>query len=128
MPFRKNILNIVVNGTEHYPLFTEAFAGKLPVVTALLVFAAVKAAAFGVAGERRSTLALDALHGVCGVAAMLYLLRGDPLLQLPPIEVFQHFYEGVNGFLAQLSNLVIAFLALAFGVKTVKRLLRIAQV
>jgi len=125
--FRDGIFVVVAEGL-HHPLFTEAFLGKLPVVTAILVLAAAKDVFYGVAGERRLTLATDALHGVLGVAAMLYLLRGDPLLALPAIESFHAFHGAVNAFLGELSDLVVAFMAAIFAVKTVKRLWRIGQI
>jgi hypothetical protein len=125
--FRDGIFVVVADGL-HHPLFTEEFVGKLPVVTAVLIFAAVKDVFYGLAGERRSTLAADALHGVIGIAAMLYLLRGEPLLELPALESFSAFHSSVNAFLDQLSDLVVGFLAAVFAVKTVKRLWRIGQV
>lgn len=124
--FRDRVF-VVIGGEETFPLFTAEFVGKLPIVTALLVGAALKEVGYGVFGERRGTLLADALHGVFGVAAMLYLLRGDPLLALPGAEVFEAFHGSVNAFLAQLTNLVVAVLAFGFGLKTVKRLLRSAQ-
>jgi hypothetical protein len=124
--FRDGVF-VVVGGEETYPLFTPEFANRLPLVTALLVGAAIKEIGYGLLGETRSTLLTDALHGVFGVAIMLYLLRGDALLALPSAEAFEAFHGSVNAFLVQLTNLVVALLAFGFGWKTVKRLLRSAQ-
>lgn len=125
--FFRNDVFMVVSGEQSHALFTEEFARKLPMITALLVIAAAKDVAYGLWGEKRATVLADAGHGVLGVAVMLYVLRGEPLLALPPLEMFHEFFEPVNAFLAQLTNLVVGALAIAFGVKTVKRLLRSAQ-
>lgn len=124
--FRDHVF-LVVYAEEGFPLFTTEFTNKLPMITALLGFAAVKGVLYGIFKETRGTLLADAAHGIFGVTVMLFLLRGDPLLALPPLEWFGEIYEPVNMFLAQLTNLVVAVLAIGFGVKTVKRFLRSAQ-
>jgi hypothetical protein len=124
--FRDRVF-VVVLGNLTYPLFTEWFAGVMPLVTALLGLSILSDVLYLVLGERRFTLAVDALHGVAAVACMLYLLRGDAILALPGVESFANFHAPVNDFLNQLGTLVVGFLALVFAVKTVKRLVRFAQ-
>lgn len=119
---------VVVTGHVTYPLFTEWFAGVLPFVNGVLALSVVSDVLYLVLGEKRLAVAVDALHGVAGLACVLFLLRGDAILAVPTIDQFSQFHEPVNAFLRQLGTLVLGFLALLFAVKTVRRLLRFAQV
>jgi len=125
--FRDKVFVVV---TDHvaYPLFTEWFVGVLPLVTAVLVVSVVSDAMYLFLGETRPTVAVDALHGAAGLACMLHLLRGDPILALPPVEQFAQFHAAVNSFLGGLGTLVVGFLALVFAVKTVRRMIRFSQI
>lgn len=124
--FRDRVF-VVVTGGETHPLFTEWFAANAPLVVGVLAFSVVSDALYLALGERRLTLAVDALHGVAGIACMLFLLRGEPVLAVPGLEQLAHAHEPVNDFLARLSQLVLGFIALVLTVKTVRRLLRFAQ-
>jgi hypothetical protein len=109
-------------------MFTT-FAGEvISLITLLLTLAAGKEFLYGIFGERRATVAADAIHGALGVTLMLYLLRGDPLMQVPAIEGLEAFREPVNAFLSQLGTLVLAAAALLMGAKTLRRCIRIAQI
>ena len=120
-------LFIVVHDGVSHPLFTGWTAEILPLLTALLVVSAAKDLTYLLAGERRLTVAFDALHGFAGVVVMLYLLGGDALLEVPPLEGLQPFLEPLNRFLAQLGTLVLAVTAMLFGAKTLRRAVRFAQ-
>lgn len=111
-----------------YPLLTEWFRAQLPLVNAVLGVAVVSDALYLWHGETRATLAADALHGLAGLVCMLMLLRGDALLALPAIEVFAGIHGPLNEFLASLAELFVGFLALVLAVKTVRRLIRVAQI
>jgi hypothetical protein len=124
--FRDRVF-VVVTGNETHPLFTEWFASVVPLVVALLAVSAVSDALYLTFGESRLTLAVDAIHGLASLACMLFLLQGGEILALPPIEQFASVHGPVNDFLGRLGTLVVAFLALVFAVKTVRRLLRFAQ-
>ncbi len=124
--FRDDVFVVMNDGIGH-PLFTPWFGIVLPFVTGVLLLGVVIDVLYMIFGERRLTLALDAFHGAFGIACMLHLMRGDPLLALPPIDAFHDFHEPVNLFLEQLAALVAGFLALLFAVKTVRRLVRFAQ-
>jgi len=125
--FRDRVF-VVVTGNETHPLFTEWFVAVLPLVMAVLALAVVSDALYLVLGETRFSLAIDALHGLAGLACMLFLLRGDPVLALPRLEQFGAMHVHVNAFLGDLGTLVIGFLALVFAVKAVRRLVRFAQI
>jgi len=125
--FRDKVFVVVADHVA-YPLFTEWFAGVMPLVTAALAVSVVSDALYLVRGESRFTVAADALHGACGLACMLYILRGGPILALPPIEQFAQIHATVNSFLGGLGTLVVGFLALVFAVKTVRRATRFAQI
>jgi hypothetical protein len=121
-------LFVVVTGNETYPLFTEWFVAVVPLVTAVLALAVASDALYLVAGETRLTLAVDAAHGLAALACMLFLLRGDAILALPRLEQFGAAHVHINRFLGDLGTLVVGFLALVFAVKTVRRLVRFAQI
>jgi hypothetical protein len=123
--FRDEVF-VVVSGRVRYPLFTEWFTEVLPLVTAVLALSVVSDALYLFLGERRLTLAVDALHGAAGLACMLFIIR-DPVLALPPIDALAQFHEPVNDFLERLSTLVVGFLALVFALKTVRRAMRFSQ-
>ena len=125
--FRDKVF-VVVTSEATFPLFTEWFGALVPLVMAVLALSAASDALYLVLGETRLTLAIDALHGAAGIACMLFLLRGGPILALPALPEFGAFYAPVNDFLAQLGVLVLALLAMVFAVKTVRRLVRCAQV
>lgn len=125
--FRDRVFVVVVPEGS-YPLFTHWFAGVLPLITGVLAFSVVSDVLYLVFGERRFTVALDALHGVAAIACLLFMLRGDPILSLPGIDQFAYIHGPVNNFLDDLGTLVIVFLAVVFAVKTVRRLIRFAQV
>ncbi len=125
--FRDKIF-VVVSERVEYPLFTGWFVGVLPLVTAVLAASIVSDALYLMLGERRLTVAADALHGAASLACMLYLLHGGAILALPRIEQFSQFFAPVNEFLGQLGTIVVAFLALVFAVKTVRRTIRFAQI
>lgn len=125
--FRDDVF-VVFSGDRAYPLFTS-FAGEvISLITLLLVLAAGKEALYAAFGERKATVLADALHGALGVALLLYLLRGDPLMQVPGIEGLEAFREPVNSFLSQLGTLVLAAGALLMGAKTLRRFVRVAQI
>lgn len=128
LTFFRDDLFVIVSGKTTHPLFTDSFAEHLPLVTVVLLGSATAASLYGALGERRLTLAVDAAHGVIGVAVMLFLLGGDAMLSVPAAEMFDAFREPANAFLAQLGNLVLGFVALGFGAKTVRRLMRLAQI
>lgn len=119
---------VVAVGNVTYPLLTEWFRALLPLVDAVIAVAVISDALYLWRGETRATLVVDALHGIAGLICMLFLLRGDALLALPAIEVFAGFHAAVNDFLARLGELFVGFLALALAVKTVRRLIRVAQI
>jgi hypothetical protein len=124
--FRDDVF-VVVSGGKTYPLFTT-FAGEvISLVVLLLMLAAGKDLLYAIFGERRTTVLADALHGALGVTMMLYLLRGEALMQIPAIEGLEIFTEPVNAFLAQLGTLVLAAGALLMGAKTLRRCIRVAQ-
>jgi hypothetical protein len=125
--FRDRVF-VVVTGNETHPLFTEWFASVVPLVVAVLAVSVVSDVLYLALGESRFTLAVDALHGLAALACMLFLLQGGEILALPPIAQFESVHGPVNEFLGQLGTLVVAFLALLFAVKTVRRLLRFAQI
>lgn len=125
--FRDKVF-VVVTGNETHPLFTEWFASAVPLVVAVLVVSVMSDALYLAFGESRLTLATDALHGLAALACMLFLLQGGEILALPPIPQFEHVHGPVNEFLGRLGTLVVAFLVLIFAVKTVRRLLRFAQI
>jgi hypothetical protein len=125
--FRDKVF-VVVTGNETHPLFSEWFIAMLPLVAALLALSVVSDALYLVLGETRFSLAVDAFHGLAAVACMLYLLKGEQALSLPRIEQFGAMHVHINRFLGDLSTLVVGFLALLFTVKTVRRLVRIAQI
>lgn len=125
--FRDDVF-VVVSGGRTYPLFTPWTGEVMPLITLLLVLAAAKELAYAMLGERRATVGADALHGAAAVALLLYLMRGDPLMAVPPVEGLELFREPVNAFLAQLGTLVLAATALMMGAKTLRRCIRLAQV
>ncbi len=120
-------LFVVVNEGVAYPLFTDWFGDALPYVVTVLALSVVSDVLYACFGERRATVAVDAAHGIAGVACMLLLLRGDAILTLPELPAFAQFHDPVCGFLDQLGTFVVAFLALAFALKTVRRAVRFAQ-
>lgn len=124
--FRDDLF-VVVSNDRSYPLFTPFAAEVISLVTLLLCLAAGKELLYALFGERRATLLADAAHGAIGVAMMLYLLRGDALMEVPPIEGLEIMLEPVNAFLAQLGTLVLAVGALLMGAKTLRRCIRVAQ-
>jgi hypothetical protein len=119
---------VVMNGPEAHPLFTPWFTAMLPLVLGLLALAVVSDVLYVVLGERRSTLALDACHGAATVATMIHLQCGDTLLRVPPVAAFADTATPINGFLENLSTLVVVAVAAIAAVKTVRRLARCAQV
>ena len=125
--FRDRVFVVVAEDGTH-PLFTEWFASVVPLVVIVLAMSVVSDALYLLLGESRMTLAVDALHGLAALACMLFLLQGGEILALPPIAQFANVHGPVNEFLGRLGTLVIAFLALLFAVKTVRRLLRFAQI
>jgi hypothetical protein len=125
--FRDNVFVVVADHVAH-PLFTEWFVGVLPLVNAVLVLSVVSDLAYLVFGEKRTTVAVDALHGAAALACMLFLLRVGPILALPPIEKFAPFHFALDDFLGSLGSLVVGFLALVFAVKTMRRIVRFAQI
>jgi len=124
--FRDEVF-VVVDGGESFPLFTPWFATVVPVVVALLAFAAVVDVLYLVVGERRTTVALDAVHGSATLACMLHLARGEALLEVPAEAAFLSFRDPVNGFLGDLSTFVLLVIAAIAAVKTVRRLVRFSQ-
>lgn len=124
--FRDRVF-VVVTGNETHPLFTEWFASVVPLVVAVLAVSVVSDVLYLALGESRLTLAVDTLHGLAALACMLFLLQGGEILTLPRIEQFASVHGPVDEFLGRLGTLVVAFLALVFAVKTVRRLLRFAQ-
>lgn len=120
-------LFVVMDGPDAHPLFTPWFAVQIPLLLGLLGFAVVVDIVYVLAGERRITLGLDALHGAAALATMLHLSRGEPLLAVPAIESFRTFCVPVNGFLDDLGTLVLLFLAAVAAVKTVRRAVRWSQ-
>mgnify|MGYP001226536633 CR=1 FL=1 len=120
-------LFVVISGGEAHGLVTTWTLATLPLLTSLLVLAAAKEGLYAWLGETRTTVAADAAHGVLGVIITLYLLGGDALLALPQIAALEAFREPVNAFLAQVGQLMIAVAALCFGVKTLRRSVRFAQ-
>lgn len=125
--FFRDALFVVVDAGESYPLFTPWFGMVLPVVAALLAFAVVVDVLYLTLGERRTTVALDAVHGSATLACMLHLARGEPLLEVPPEPAFLSFRDPVNGFLGDLGTLVLLTIATLAAVKTVRRLVRFSQ-
>lgn len=125
--FRDDVFVVVVEGRSH-PLFSPWFSIVAPLVGGVLAFAVVVDLAYALVGERRATVALDALHGVATLSVMLHLLAGDPVLEIPPVSGLLAIREPVNGFLADLGTLVLAVAAGLAAVKTVRRLVRVAQV
>ncbi len=125
--FRDDVF-VVLSGGKSYPLFTTFAAEVISLITLLLMLAAGKESLYAIFGERRATVAADAVHGALGVALLLYLLRGDPLIQVPAIEGLEAFREPVNAFLSQLGTLVLGAAALLMGAKTLRRSIRIAQI
>ena len=125
--FRDRVF-VVVTGNETHPLFTEWFASVVPLVVAVLALSVVSDVFYLAFGESRFTIAVDTLHGLAALACMLFLLQGGEILALPPIPQFELVHGPVNEFLGRLGTLVVAFLALIFAVKTVRRLLRFAQI
>jgi hypothetical protein len=124
---RDHVFVVVADGMT-YPLFTQWFAAVMPLVTAVLALAVVSDTLYLVLGETRFSLSIDALHGLAGLACMLFLLGGDPVLALPRIEQLSAFHAPINGFLGDLGTLVVGFLALVFAVKAVRRIVRCAQI
>lgn len=125
--FRDDIF-VLVNAGRSWPLLTPWFAGVLPLILGLLAFAVVADLLYLAFGETRATLATDALHGAATVAVMVHLARGDPLMHVPALEVFDTLRDPLDGFLSRLGTLVVVFLAAVAAVKTVRRLVRFAQV
>lgn len=119
---------VVAVGNVTYPLLSEWFRALLPAVNAVLGLAIASDALYLWRGETRATLAVDALHGLAGIVCVLFLLRGDALLAIPAIEVFAGIHGPVNEFLKSLGELFVGFLALVLAVKTVRRLIRVAQI
>lgn len=121
-------LFVVMDGPNAHPLFTTWSVAMLPLVLGLLGFAVVVDVLYLWLGERRTTLALDALHGAATLAVMIVLTRGDALLQVPPVPAFDTFRAPINGFLGDLGTLVVLVVAALAAVKTVRRLVRCSQV
>jgi hypothetical protein len=128
LAFRRDNVFVVMADDTTYPLFTHWFAALAPLVTAVLALSVVSDAIYLVSGETRFSVAVDALHGLAGLACMLFLLQGDPILALPRIEQLSAYHVPINGFLADLGTLVVGFLALVFAVKAVRRLVRFSQI
>ncbi len=125
--FRDKVF-VVVNGGVSYPLCTEWFTAMLPMLTAVLTLSVVSDLLYLFLGETRWSLAVDALHGAAALACMLYMLRGDALMRVPPLEHFGQILEPLNRFLGELGTLVVGAMALIFAIKTVRRLIRCAQI
>ena len=121
-------LFVVLDGTTAHPLFTPWFAEVLPLVLGVLGLAVVVDVLYLALGETRVSVAADALHGAVTLGVMVHLLRGEPLLEVPPVPVLADFRGPVNGFLHDLGTLVLLFLAVAAAVKTVRRGVRVSQV
>ena len=124
--FRDDVF-VVISGGRAHPLFTNWSASVVSLVTGLFVLAAGKDLLYTALGERRIPVAADAIHGFLGVILMLYLLNGDPLMQVPELEDLKAFREPVNAFLDQVGTLVLATAALLMGAKTLRRAVRFAQ-
>lgn len=125
--FRDDVFVLVNNGT-YWPLITPWFAAVMPLVLALLIGAVVSDVFYLVRGETRATLAIDALHGAATVAVMVHLARGEALMHVPAIDAFDVFRAPLDAFLDRLGTLIVVFLAVVAAVKTVRRLVRFAQV
>jgi len=123
--FRDDVFVVVSEGRA-YPLFTTWTAEIVSLMTTLLILAAGKDLLYTAFGEKRGPVAADAIHGFLGVILMLYLLNGDPLMQVPAINGLEAFREPVNAFLDQVGTLVLAAAALLMGAKTLRRSIRIA--
>jgi hypothetical protein len=121
-------LFVVVEGATAHPLFTPWFGEVMPLVLGVLGLAVVGDVLYLVLGETRVAVAADALHGAVTLGVMVHLLRGEPVLEVPPVPAFADFRGPVNGFLQDLGTLVLLFLAVAAAVKTVRRLVRVSQV
>lgn len=124
--FRDDLFVVVDAGRAH-PLFTPWFSAVVPFVLVLLGLAVLVDLVYLAWGERRSSLAFDAVHGAATLAVMVHLLRGEAILQVPPVAAFDPFRAPVNGFLADLGTLVLVTLAVIAAVKTVRRLVRFSQ-
>lgn len=128
LAFFRDQLFVVMDGPDAHPLFTPWFGAVLPMILAVLAFAVVVDALYLFLGETRATLALDALHGLVTLTVMVHLARGEPLFQVPAAAAFDSFRAPINGFLGELGTLVLLALAGVAAVKTVRRLVRAAQV
>lgn len=128
LAFFRDRLFVAVDGEAAHPLFTPWFAELLPFVLGLLGLAVLVDGLYFVCGERRLTLAADALHGAATLAVMIHMLRGDPILEVPPVDAFAAFRAPVNGFLGDLGTIVLLSVAAIAAVKTVRRLVRWSQV
>lgn len=125
--FRDDVFVLVSDGT-YWPLITPWFGAVMPLILALLVGAVVSDIFYLVRGETRATLAVDALHGAATVAVMVHLARGEPLMHVPAADAFDVFRAPLDAFLDRLGTLIVVFLAVVAAVKTVRRLVRFAQV
>ncbi len=125
--FRDDVFVLVNDGT-YWPLITPWFAAVMPLVLALLIGAVVSDVFYLVRGETRTTLAIDALHGAATVAVMVHLARGEALMHVPAADAFDVFRAPLDAFLDRLGTLIVVFLAVIAAVKTVRRLVRFAQV
>lgn len=125
--FRDDVFVLVNDGT-YWPLITPWFAAVMPLVLALLIGAVVSDVFYLVCGETRATLAVDALHGAATVAVMVHLARGEALMHVPAVDAFDVFRAPLDAFLDRLGTLIVVFLAVVAAVKTVRRLVRFAQV
>ncbi|MCE9637639.1 MAG: hypothetical protein K8T90_18220 [Planctomycetes bacterium] len=128
LAFFRDRLFVVMDGPDAHPLFTPWFSAVLPLILSLLAFAVIVDALYLMLGETKATLAIDALHGLATLAVMVHLTRGEPLFQVPVAEAFDSFRAPINGFLDDLGTLVLLALAGVAAVKTVRRLVRAAQV
>lgn len=121
-------LLLAVVADQAYPLSTDHFRAMLPLFVGVLAAATAKDLLYAVFGERRWTLAADALHGVVGIAALSFVLGDLPLLALPPEPVFKDILVPVNAFLAGVGDLVLVAAVVLLAVKTLRRLVRASQV
>ncbi|MCG3135873.1 MAG: hypothetical protein HMLKMBBP_03649 [Planctomycetes bacterium] len=122
-------LFVIADGEHAWPLATEWASGMMPLVISLLAGAVVTDLLYVVRGETRATVAIDAFHGAATLAAMVHLAGGEALLAVPAAATsLRDVREPVNGFLADLGTLIVCFVAMIAAVKTVRRLVRVAQI